>query len=196
MKLIDKQFWSGEKTVYYPSFKYALTDSLLFSVLWLGMICLWISALCLIIHFTNGGNLSWDIISVILLFLSVVFCISNGMFLYENWHKQKRIIRKVKELLPDEYCWLNIDFNATNKKYTILGDYRDKTFIIRIAYPILNIKEKGSHAITTIRIDSDRETLEKYKIMIQNDVLGTAKLEGRVEGKAEGLIEGGGKRSP
>ena len=27
-------------------------------------------------------------------------------------------------------------------------------------------------------------------IMIQNDVLGTAKLEGRMEGKVEGLIEG------
>jgi hypothetical protein len=27
-------------------------------------------------------------------------------------------------------------------------------------------------------------------IMIQNDVIGTAKLEGRIEGKAEGKVEG------
>ena len=26
MKLTDKRFWNGEKTVYYPSFKHALTD--------------------------------------------------------------------------------------------------------------------------------------------------------------------------
>lgn len=168
MKLTDKRFWNGEKTIYYPSFKYALTHSLLYSVLWLGVICLWLFALWLILHFTNGSNLSWDMISVILLFLSVVFCILNGMFLYKNWYKQKHIIGKIKELLPDEYCWKRIDYNATNKKYTILGNYQNKTFIIRVIYPILNIKEKGSHTVTTIRIDADKETLEKHKQLILN----------------------------
>ena len=57
MKLTDKRFWNGEKKVYYPSFKYALTDSLLWSFLWTGIIYLLLSVSCLIIHFTNGSNL-------------------------------------------------------------------------------------------------------------------------------------------
>lgn len=37
MKLTDKRFWNGEKTVYYPSFKHALTDSILWSILGIGI---------------------------------------------------------------------------------------------------------------------------------------------------------------
>ena len=166
MKLTNKRFWNGEKTIYYPSFKYALTDSLLFSVLWVGIICLWLSAICLIIHLTNGSNFSWDIISAILLFLSVVFFISNGMFLYENWYKQKRIIGKIKKLLPEGYCVQNIDFNAENKKYTIQVNYMGRTFRITVVYPVLCIKEKN-HAATVINIYS-KNYLEKWKSVILN----------------------------
>lgn len=79
MKLTNKRLWEGEKTEYYPAFKYALTDSLLFSVLWVVIISLLLSTICLIIHFTNGSNLSWKIIAFVLLFLSIVFLISNGI---------------------------------------------------------------------------------------------------------------------
>ena len=132
MKLTDKRFWNGEKKVYYPSFKYALTDSLLWSILWTGIIYLLLSVSCLIIHFTKGSNLSWDDISFILIFQCIVFSISNGMFLYENWYKQKCTIRKTKRLLPNEYHWQHIEYNAIGKKYTIQGDYQGKVFIIKV----------------------------------------------------------------
>lgn len=63
MKLTDKRFWNGEETVYYPSFKHALTDSLLWSILGIGVICLLLSVVCLTIYFIDGDNLSWDDIS-------------------------------------------------------------------------------------------------------------------------------------
>ena len=104
MKLTNKRLWKGEKAEYYPAFKYALTDSLLFSVLWVVIISLLLSTICLIIHFTNGSNMSWEVIAFVLLFLSTVFLISNGMFLYENWYKQERTIGKTKKLWPKGDC--------------------------------------------------------------------------------------------
>ncbi|MFR3277997.1 hypothetical protein [Phocaeicola plebeius] len=166
MKLTDKRFWNGEKKVYYPSFKYALTDSLLWSILWTGIIYLLLSVSCLIIHFTNGSNLSWDDISFILIFQCIVFGISNGMFLYENWYKQKCTIRKIKRLLPNEYHWQHIEYNAIGKKYTIQGDYQGKVFIIKVVYPILYIKEKGGRAVTGIGINANKKILEKDKLLI------------------------------
>ena len=165
MKLTDKRFWNGEK-VYYPSFKYALTDSLLWSILWTGIIYLLLSVSCLIIHFTKGSNLSWDDISFILIFQCIVFGISNGMFLYENWYKQKCTIRKIKRLLPNEYHWQHIEYNAIGKKYTIQGDYQGKVFIIKVVYPILYIKEKGGRAVTGIGINANKKILEKDKLLI------------------------------
>lgn len=46
MKLTDKRFWSGDKTDYYSFFKYALSDSVLFSISWTLAISL---ILCLIL---------------------------------------------------------------------------------------------------------------------------------------------------
>ena len=72
----------------------------------------------------------WDADKMI--FSAIVFSISNGMFLYENWYKQKCAIRKIKSLLPDEYYWQHIEYNAIGKKYTIQGDYQGKVFIIKV----------------------------------------------------------------
>ena len=167
MELTDKRFWSGEKTVYYPAFKFALKDSLLFSVSWVGIICLCLSAICLIIHFTNGADLTWYTISFALIFLFAVFVIFNGMFLYENWCKQKYVIGKIKKLLPEGYCAQIIDFYSENKKYTMRVDYRGRIFKITVVYPVLTITEKGYRA-TAIRLDSKKETLERWRSLILN----------------------------
>lgn len=167
MKLNDKRFWNGEKTEYYPSFKYALTYSLLFSVLWVVIISLSLSTICLIIHFTNGCNLSWEVIAFVLLFLSIVFLISNGMFLYENWYKQERTIGKTKKLLPEGNCVQSVEYDVENKKYTIQVGYMDRTFRITVVYPILCISARGYRA-TAIRLDSKNDILERWKSVILN----------------------------
>lgn len=119
MKLTNKRLWKGEKAEYYPAFKYALTDSLLFSVLWVVIISLLLSTICLIIHFTNGSNMSWEVIAFVLLFLSTVFLISNGMFLYENWYKQERTMGKQRNcyLKVIAYRGLNMMQRIRNTRY-------------------------------------------------------------------------------
>ena len=81
MKLTDKRFWNGEKTVYYPSFKHALTDSLLWSILGIEVICLLLSVVCLTIYFINGDNLSWDDISYFL-FSCVRYSVTQTVCIY------------------------------------------------------------------------------------------------------------------
>lgn len=167
MKLTNKRLWKGEKAEYYPAFKYALTDSLLFSVLWVVIISLLLSTICLIIHFTNGSNMSWEVIAFVLLFLSTVFLISNGMFLYENWYKQERTIGKTKKLLPKGNCVQRVEYDAENKKYTIQVCYMGRTFRITVVYPFLGISERGYRA-TEIRLDSKNDILERWKSVILN----------------------------
>ena len=166
MKLTDKRFWNGEKTVYYPSFKHALTDSLLWSILGIGVICLLLSVVCLTIYFINGDNLSWDDISYFFIFLCAVFCYSNCMYLYKNWYKQECAIKRIKSLLPDKYYWQHIEYNALEKKYTIQGVYKSKIFFIKLLYPMLYIKEKGTRAVMGIEINANKKMLEKDKSLI------------------------------
>ena len=101
MKLTDKRFWSGEKMEFYPSFKYALLASVLFAISWTLALSLILCLICLIIGLHNEESISCHTISVGVIFLLIVFIISNGMFLYENWIKQYIIIGKVKKLLPE-----------------------------------------------------------------------------------------------
>ena len=117
MKPTDKRFWSGEKTGYYPSFKYALSDSVLFSISWTLAISLILCLICLIIGLHNEESISWHTISVGLIFLFIVFIISNGMFLYENWVRQYIIIGKAKRLLPEGCTMKSINFDSVKKEY-------------------------------------------------------------------------------
>ena len=58
MKPTDKRFWSGEKTGYYPSFKYALSYSVLFSISWTLAISMILCLICLIIGLHNEESIS------------------------------------------------------------------------------------------------------------------------------------------
>ena len=120
MRLTDKRFWSGEKTDYYLSFKYALSDSVQFSISWTLAIGLISCLICLIIGLHNEESISWHTISVGLIFLFIVFIISNGMFLYENWVRQYIIIGKAKKLLPEVCAMKSINFDGVRKEYKIM----------------------------------------------------------------------------
>ena len=167
MKLTDKQFWNGEKMVYYPLFKYAQTDSLLFSILWTVTISLLLCSICFIIYLNNGENLSLHTISVGSIFLFIVFIISNGMFLYENWFKQCRVINKAKKQLPEGYDMLSIKFNSASKAYKITLDYLGKPYRITVEYPSFYISEKGVRALGPLNIDS-RKSVEENKSLIMD----------------------------
>lgn len=58
MKLTDNRFWSEEKTGYYSSFKYAQSDSVLFSISWTLAIGLILCLICLIIGLHNEESIS------------------------------------------------------------------------------------------------------------------------------------------
>ena len=167
MKLTDKRFWNGEKTVYYPSFKYALKDSLLFSISWVGIICLLLCAICSIVYFGNGDNLSGDTISVALIFLIAVFFISNGMFLCGNWFKQNRIINRIKKILPEGSNMQSVHYDCTNKEYKIMLDYLCKTYKVTVEYPAFYISERKVRALGPLSIDSDKE-LKNNQSLIMN----------------------------
>ncbi len=167
MKVTDKRFWSGEKMVYYPLFKYVLTDSLLFSVLWTGAISLLLCSICFIIYLSNGEISSLHTISFGLIFLFIVFIISNGMFLYENWFKQCRIIDKAKKQLPKECDMLSIKFDSASKAYKVTLDYIGKTYRMTVEYPSFYISEKGARALGPLNIDS-RKSLEENKSLIMD----------------------------
>ena len=51
------------------------------------------------------------------------------------------------------------------KKYTIQGVYKGKIFIIKLLYPMLYIKEKGTRAVMGIRINASRKMLDKSLII-------------------------------
>lgn len=167
MKLTDKRFWSGEKTGYYPAFKYALSDSVLFSILWTLVICLILCSISLFICLYNEEHFSWHIISVGLIFLFIVFIISNGMFLYENWVKQSLIIGKTKKLLPNVCVMKNIEFNNAKNEYRIMLDYNGKFFRATIEYPFFYLSEKGVRALGSLNISS-RKDFEKNKSFIKD----------------------------
>ena len=88
------------------------------------------------------------------------------MYLYKNWYKQECAIKIIKSLLPDKYYWQYIEYNALEKKYTIQGVYKGKIFIIKLLYPMLYIKEKGTRAVMGIEINANKKMLEKDKSLI------------------------------
>lgn len=167
MKLTDKRFWSGEKTGYYPFFKYALSDSVLFSTSWTLAISLILCLICLIIGLHNEESIYWHTISVGLIFLFIVFIISNGMFLYENWVKQYIIIGKVKKLLPEGCAMKSINFDSGRKGYKIILEYKGKMFRATIEYPFFYISEKGVRALGALNISS-RKNFERNRLLILN----------------------------
>jgi len=166
MKLADKQFWSGEKTGYYPAFKYALSDSVLFSILWTLVICLLLCSICLFICLHNEEHFSWHIISVGLIFLFIVFIISNGMFLYENWVRQYIIISKAKKLLPEGCAMKSINFDSVRKEYKIMLKYKGKIFRATIKYPFFYLSESGVRALGALNIGTRKYFAENKSLIM------------------------------
>lgn len=167
MKPTDKRFWSGEKTGYYPSFKYALSDSVLFSISWTLAISLILCLICLIIGLHNEESISWHTISVGLIFLFIVFIISNGMFLYENWVRQYIIIGKAKRLLPEGCTMKSINFDSVKQEYKMMLEYKGKMFRVTIEYPFCYLSEKGVRALGSLNISS-RKNLARNRSLIMN----------------------------
>ena len=167
MRLTDKRFWSGEKMDCYPSFKYALSDSVLFSILWTLAISLILCLICLFIGLHNEESISWHAISVGLILLFIVFIISNGMFLYENWVRQYIIIGKAKKLLPEVCAMKSINFDGVRKEYKILLEYKGKMIRVTIEYPFFYLSENGVRALGALNIGS-RKCFAENKSLIMD----------------------------
>ena len=165
MKQTDKRFWSGEKTDYYPSFKYALSDSVLFSISWTLALCLILCLILLIIGLHNEESISWHTISVGLIFLFIVFIISSGMFLYENWVRQYIIIGKARRLLPEGCTMKSINFDSVKKEYKMMSEYKGKMFRVTIEYPFFYLSENGVRALGALNISS-RKDFERNKSLV------------------------------
>ena len=166
MKLTNKRFWNGEKTGFYPSFKYALLDSILFAISWTIVLILILCLICLIIGLHNEGSISWHTISVGLIFFLIVFIIANGMFLYDNWVKQYIIIGKVKKLLPEGYAMKSIKFDSGRKDYKIILEYKGKMFRATIEYPFFYLSEKGVRALGALNIGSRKYFAENKSLIM------------------------------
>ncbi|ROS87555.1 hypothetical protein [uncultured Duncaniella sp.] len=167
MKLTDKRFWSGDKTDYYSFFKYALSDSVLFSISWTLAISLILCLILLIIGLHNEESISWHTISVGLIFLFIVFIISNGMFLYENWVRQYIIIGKVKKLLPEGCAMKSINFYGVRKEYKVMLKYKGKMFRATIEYPFFYLSESGVRALGALNIGA-RKCFAENKSLIMD----------------------------
>ena len=100
-------------------------------------------------------------------FFFIVFIISNGMFLYENWFKQCRVINKAKKQLPEGCDMLSIKFDSASKAYKITLNYLGKPYRITVEYPSFYISEKGVRALGPLNIDS-RKSLEENKSLIMD----------------------------
>ena len=166
IKLTDKRFWSGEKTGFYPSFKYALSDSVLFAISWTLALSLILCLICMIIGLHNEESISWHTISVGLTFLLIVLIISNGMFLYENWVKQYIIIGKVKKLLPEGCAMKSINFDNVSKEYKIMLEYKGKMFRATIEYPFFYLSEKGVRALGALNIRTRKYFAENKSLIM------------------------------
>jgi hypothetical protein len=166
MKLTDKRFWSGEKTDYYSFFKYALSDSVLFSVSWTLAISLILCLILLIIGLHNEESISWHTILVGLIFLFIVFIISNGMFLYENWVRQYIIISKAKKLLPEGCAMKSINFDSVRKEYKIMLKYKGKIFRATIKYPFFYLSESGVRALGALNIGTRKYFAENKSLIM------------------------------
>ena len=166
MKLTDKRFWSGEKMEFYPSFKYALLASVLFAISWTLALSLILCLICLIIGLHNEESISCHTISVGVIFLLIVFIISNGMFLYENWIKQYIIIGKVKKLLPEGCAMKSINFDNVSKEYKIFLEYKGKRFFVTIEFPFFYLSENGVRALGALNIGSRKYFAENKSLIM------------------------------
>ena len=166
MKLTDKRFWNGEKTGFYPSFKYALLDSLLFAISWTLAISLILCLICLIIGLHNEEHFSRHTISVGLICLLIVFIISNGMFLYENWIRQYIIIGKTMKLFPEGCAIKEINYNSVKKEYKIMMEYKGKMYRATIEYPFFYLSEKGVRALGALNIGSRKYFAENKSLIM------------------------------
>ena len=166
MKLTDKRFWSGEKMEFYPSFKYALLASVLFAISWTLALSLILCLICLIIGLHNEESISCHTISVGVIFLLIVFIISNGMFLYENWIKQYIIIGKVKKLLPEGCAMKSINFDNVSKEYKIFLEYKGKMFFATIEFPFFYLRENGVHALGALNIRTRKYFAENKSLIM------------------------------
>ena len=167
MKLTDNRFWYGTKTTYYPSFISALKDSLLFSILWTLAICLMLFSICLFIQVNSGDTISGQFVTAGAVSILIVFVVSNGVFLYDNWLKQCYVMRKTKELLPDSCVILNTKYDDINKQYQIMLEYSGKQFVVTVNFPFFYISEKGTRALGALNINS-RKHFAKNKSLIMD----------------------------
>lgn len=115
----------------------------------------------------NGDTISGQVITFGLLFILIVFVVSNGMFLYDNWLKQCYVMRKTKRLLPDSCVILDTKYDNVNKQYKIMLDYSGKQFVVTVNFPFFYICEKGTRALGALNINS-RKFFAKNKSAIVN----------------------------
>lgn len=110
-----------------------------------------------------------------------------------NTKERDVIVRKAPEEIFPEYFLIRVnEFNQV--ALTPLEEWMEylKDGIIRQDTEAPGLKEAREKLVYYNMSDEDRLAYDRHidAIMIQNDVLGTAKLEGLQEGKAEGLAEG------
>lgn len=169
MKLKDKRFWDGKKRKYYPSSAMALKDAVKFTSLWTCMLLL----LFIIMIFLTNDTLSGGIVFSVFLLLVCIFLLGVGMFLYENYCKQRRIINAVVSLLPQDCKITCIEYKEDSRQYRVLTTYNHKSFTVKVEYPDLWISEKdtcdvlGFLRMTSKKYEDNKKLI--YKFMNQDD---------------------------
>lgn len=164
MKLTDKRFWSGRKRKYYPSIADALKDAAKIASFWTCFVFLFLVFVC----FLTDDILSWNTAFCGFLLLVCVFLLDVGIFLFENYYKQQRIINAVVSLLPHDCQITCIEYNEDNGQYNIGTTYNHKMFAIRVEYPNLWIREKGTRTslgflrMTRKNHDNNKKQINKF----------------------------------
>ncbi|RHJ86447.1 Rpn family recombination-promoting nuclease/putative transposase [Parabacteroides sp. AM08-6] len=119
--------------------------------------------------------------------------VHTGDKLIINTKEKDVIVRKAPEEIFPEYFLIRV--NEFNKvAVTPLEEWIQylKNGVINAETQAPGLQEAREKLLYYSMSDAERYAYDEHinAIMIQNDVLGTAKLEGLMEGKAEGLAEG------
>ena len=119
--------------------------------------------------------------------------VHTGDLLKVNTREKDEIKMKVPEDIFPEYFIIRIN-NFNDVATTPIEEWIDylKNGHIKENTSTPGLKEARQKLQYITMNDKERHAYEAHMddIMVQNDVLGTAKMEGRAEGRAEGLAEG------